>query len=181
YRERAIAYGEHPWPDDYVEDQQAEGIISMTMAVGGLALHWGGACNRFSEEDLRLKSMYGLAVDWPIEWRELERYYCEADRRLVLDDRRSTVAAAQGFHQDRRADTVEYRAKTFVIASGYCWSSHLLLLSANARFPNGLANRSGLVGRYMNGHKFVSATANIDDQTFPGQNMTHSLTSREYF
>mgnify|MGYP003694592117 CR=1 FL=1 len=55
YRERAMAYGEHPWPDDYIEDQQADGIISMTMAVGGLALHWGGACNRFSEEDLRLK------------------------------------------------------------------------------------------------------------------------------
>ena len=58
------------------------GIISMTMAVGGLALHWGGACNRFSEEDLRLKSMYGLATDWPIEWAELERYYCDAERRL---------------------------------------------------------------------------------------------------
>src|SRR5204862_534347 len=69
----------------------------------------------------------------------------------------------------------------FVIASGYCWSSHLLLLSANSRFPDGLANRSGTVGRYMNGHRFVSATANIDDQTFPGQNMTHSLISREYF
>src|SRR5216110_3381075 len=66
YRERAAAYGEHPWHDDYIEDQQAKGIISMTMAVGGLALHWGGACNRFSEEDLRLKSMYGLAEDWPI-------------------------------------------------------------------------------------------------------------------
>ena len=61
YRERAMEYGEHPWHDDYIEDQQAAGIISMTMAVGGLALHWGGACNRFSEEDLRLKSMYGLA------------------------------------------------------------------------------------------------------------------------
>ena len=47
----------------------------MTMAVGGLALHWGGACNRFSEEDLRLKSMYGLAADWPLDWHELERYY----------------------------------------------------------------------------------------------------------
>ena len=70
-----MAYGEHPWRDDYIEDQQAEGIISMTMAVGGLALHWGGACNRFSEEDLRLKSMYGLAADWPIAWDELERYY----------------------------------------------------------------------------------------------------------
>jgi len=284
YRERANDYGEHPWHDDYIEDQQAAGIISMTMAVGGLALHWGGACNRFSEEDLRLESMYGLAYDWPIEWQDLERYYCEAERRLnvsgepsayaadrrsqpypqgpiplsynlqilkawaeksglkfdglpmarnltpfggrgaccvydtcgevcpsgaryspdftfrqlmepkkivlhdrtlvrrlVLDDRRPTVVAAQGFHQDRPTDSVEYRAKTFVIASGYCWSSHLLLLSSNSRFPNGLANSSGLVGRYMNGHRFISATANIDDQTFPGQNMTHSLISREYF
>jgi glucose dehydrogenase len=284
YRERAMEYGEHPWHDDYIEDQQAAGIISMTMAVGGLALHWGGACNRFSEEDLRLKSMYGLAADWPIEWTELERYYCEAERRLnvsgepsphpedrrsqpypqgpiplsynlqilktwaeksgirfsplpmarnltpsggrgaccvydtcgevcpsgaryspdytfrqlmepkkivlhdrtlvrrlILDERRSTIVAAQGVHQDRPSDTIEYRARTFVIASGYCWSSHLLLLSATARFPDGLANRSGLVGRFMNGHSFINATANIDDQTFPGQNITHSLISREYF
>jgi len=102
-------------------------------------------------------------------------------RRLVLDVRRPTVVAAQGFHQDRPTDPVEYRAKTFVVASGYCWSSHLLLLSTSARFPNGLANSSGLVGRYMNGHRFMQATANIDDQTFPGQNMTHSLISREFF
>jgi quinoprotein glucose dehydrogenase len=33
----------------------------------------------------------------------------------------------------------------------------------------------------MNGHRFINATANIDDQTFPGQNMTHSLISREFF
>jgi quinoprotein glucose dehydrogenase len=84
-------------------------------------------------------------------------------------------------HQDRPDDPIEYRAKTFVVASGYCWSSHLLLLSTSSRFPNGLANSSGLVGRYMNGHRFMQATANIDDQTFPGQNMTHSLISREYF
>src|SRR5262245_5888385 len=98
YRERAIAYGEHPWPDDYIEDQQADGIISMTMAVGGLALHWGGACNRFSEEDLRLKSMYGLAVDWPIEWRELEKFYCEAERRLNVSGEPSPHA------EDRRSE-----------------------------------------------------------------------------
>src|SRR5205085_4163585 len=102
-------------------------------------------------------------------------------RKLVLHDRRPTVVAAQGFRQDRPNDPVEYRAKTFVIASGYCWSSHLLLLSSNTRFPNGLANSSGLVGRYMNGHKFIGATATIDAETFPGQNMTHSLISREYF
>jgi glucose dehydrogenase len=284
YRDRAMAYGEHPWPDDFIEDQQGTGTISMTMAVGGLALHWGGACNRFSEEDLRLKSLFGLAVDWPIEWTELERSYCEAERRLnvsgepsphpedrrsepypqgpiplsynlqvlkawaeqsgvkfsplpmarnltpsggrgsccvfdtcgevcpsgaryspdftfkqliapkkitlhdrtlvrrlVPDDKTGRIASAQGYHQDRPDERIDYRAKTFIVASGYCWTSHLLLLSTSARFPNGIANRSGLVGRYMNGHRFITATANIDDQTYPGQNMTHSLISRQYF
>ena len=94
-------------------------------------------------------------------------------RRLVLDAKRARIVSAQAVHQDRPDEAIEYRAKTYVVASGYCWSSHLLLLS-------GVANSSGLVGRYMNGHKFIQATANIDDQTFPGQNMTHSLISRQY-
>src|SRR5580704_18109079 len=63
YRQRSIDYAEKSWPGDFIEDQAAKGVISRTMAVGGSALHWGGTCNRFSEEDLRLKSMYGLATD----------------------------------------------------------------------------------------------------------------------
>ena len=102
-------------------------------------------------------------------------------RKLVLADGKDTIAAAHGYHQDRPNEMTEYRAQLFVLASGQCWSPHLLLLSANSRFPNGIANRSGLVGRYMNGHKFISAQATIDEETFPGQNMTHSLISREYF
>ena len=82
YRQRNLDYGENMWPGDFVADQSARGVISRTMAVGGSALHWGGVCNRFSEEDTRLKSLYGLAVDWPIEWKELEQYYCEAERRI---------------------------------------------------------------------------------------------------
>src|SRR6202035_450483 len=82
YRERMTKYGENPWPGDTIEGQAAAGGISRTMAVGGQALHWGGTCNRYSEEDLRLKSMYGLYVDWPMEWKELEKYYCEAEHRL---------------------------------------------------------------------------------------------------
>src|SRR4029077_19099535 len=66
YRQRNLDYGENQWPGDFVADQAARGVISRTMAVGGSALHWGGVCTRFSEEDTRLKSLYGLAVDWPI-------------------------------------------------------------------------------------------------------------------
>src|SRR5579885_2765490 len=101
YRQRSIEYAENPWPGDFIEDQAAKGVISRTMAVGGSALHWGGTCNRFSEEDLRLKSMFGLYTDWPIEWAELEKFYCEAERRLGVsgepiphpEDRRSELRA----------------------------------------------------------------------------------------
>ena len=88
-----IDYGEHPWHDDYIEDQQANGIISMTMAVGGLALHWGGACNRFSEEDLRLKSMYGLAdrlADRVARARDATT--CDAERRLNVSGEPSPLS-----------------------------------------------------------------------------------------
>jgi quinoprotein glucose dehydrogenase len=78
-------------------------------------------------------------------------------------------------------EDVEYRAKTFVLASGYTWSAHLLLLSQNSRFPNGLANSSDHVGRYMTGHLAHETTIDLDLKIFPGMNEQHSLISRQFF
>jgi choline dehydrogenase-like flavoprotein len=282
YRRRSLLYGENAWPGDFIEDQPAQGIVSRTMAVGGSAMHWGGTCNRFSEEDLRLKSMYGLSVDWPLEWKELEKFYCEAERRLgvsgepsplpedarsepypmkameltynllalkqwgqqsgipfwstpqakntepyagraqcircntcaicptgaryspdftfkqllaqkkielydqtqirrlVMDQGTSKITSASAVSRVN-GEEVEFRAPLFVLASGYAWSPHLLLLSRNAKFPHGLANKSGLVGRYMNGHEFISAFIEVDTKIYPGMNETHALISRQYF
>jgi len=44
------------------------------------------------------------------------------------------------------------RARFVVVGCGAIESTRLLLNSASARFPNGLANSSGLVGRYLTGH-----------------------------
>jgi choline dehydrogenase-like flavoprotein len=46
----------------------------------------------------------------------------------------------------------EVRARTFVLAAGSLGSAHLLLSSRSARFPNGLANGSGQVGRNLMFH-----------------------------
>ena len=284
YRERSLKYGENQWPGDFVADQSARGVISRSMAVGGSALHWGGVCNRFSEEDTRLKSMYGLATDWPIEWKDLEAHYCEAERRLgvsgepsplpedwrsqpypmkampmtwnliqlkgwaeqsgikfwttpqaknteegyggrgkcrrcntceicptgaryspdwtfkqllkgknfqlhdqtlvrklVLADGSNRIVAATGAREDGTDNNVEYRSPRFILASGYCWTAHLLLLSANSRFPNGLANSSDHVGRYMTGHLAFQTTVDLDLKIYPGMNEQHSLISREFF
>jgi quinoprotein glucose dehydrogenase len=276
WRQRAIDYGENPYPGDVIEGQDARGIISRTQAVGGLGIHFGGVMQRFSEEDLRLKSLYGLADDWPLEWAELERYYCAAEkrigvaaepgpypedrpsapypmpameltwnlqqlqawaektgtrfwstpvckntipydgrnvcarcdtcnmcptgaryspdvqlqrllnakkitlhdrtmiRRIVADPRTRRIVAARGVHDDRAGEAAEYRARLFVVAAGYAWSSHLLLLSE-------VANSSGLVGCYMGGHKFISAFVELDAEIYPGMNGGHSLVSRRFF
>ncbi len=283
YRERSLQYGENAWPGDFIDDQAAEGIISRTMAVGGSAMHWEGHANRFSREDLRLHSLYGLASDWPLEWKELERYYCEVDRRIGVagdpaphpEDHRSQpypmpamplsyslhhlktwaehsgipfqscpqakntqaydgrsmckrcntcnvcptgaryspdftfkrlltskqielhdrtlvrrltteatgsrIVAAEAVHRDRPQETIVYRARTFVLASGYTWSPHLLLLSTSSRYPEGLANRSGMVGRYMTGHPFITAQVEVDGPFYPGMNEHHPIISRQFF
>jgi quinoprotein glucose dehydrogenase len=253
------------------------------MAVGGAAMHWQGHANRFSAEDLRLRSMYGLATDWPLSWEELEPYCSEAERRigvsgapgphpedkrsepypmppmpltynlaeiktwaeragipftgcpvarntqaydgrpecqrcntcmmcpigaryspdytykqllskkkvalhdrtlirrLVVEEGKNTISAAVGNSEERPAEDVEYRAKLFVIASGYAWTPHLLLNSHTSRFPNGLANSSGLVGRYMTGHQFISANMEVNKKLYPGMNEPYPIISREYF
>src|SRR5260370_19977969 len=56
-------------------------------------------------------------------------------RKLVRHDGKSTIAVAQASER-RQGEPVEYRAKQFVLAAGYTWTPHLLLLS-------GLANSSG--------------------------------------
>lgn len=280
YRRRSLQYGENPWPGDFIADQAAEGIITRTMAVGGSAMHWQGHANRFSEEDLRPRSLYGLAVDWPLSWAELEKYCCEAERRIGVsgepsphaEDRRTepypmppmpltynlvqirswaeragiafygcpqakntlpfdgrvecqrcntcticptgaryspdftfkrllaekkiklhdqtlirrliphdttnTIVGATGMHIE---EAVEYHARRFILASGYAWTPHLLLLSQDSRFPNGLANSSGLVGRYMTGHSFITAQVELNAKLYPGMNEPFPLISRQFF
>src|SRR4029453_5084632 len=83
-------------------------------------------------------------------------------RKLELDPKTTRVAVARGAKEDGSDNNVEYRARAFVLASGYCWSPHLLLLSANSRFPNGLANSSDHVGRYMTGHLAYQTTIDVN-------------------
>jgi choline dehydrogenase-like flavoprotein len=50
--------------------------------VGGSTLHWGGRINRLRQTDFRVASLYGLGVDWPISYDDLEPYYSLADWEL---------------------------------------------------------------------------------------------------
>jgi choline dehydrogenase-like flavoprotein len=101
-------------------------------------------------------------------------------RRLELEAGSDRILAAIGRSYDDPDTDIVYRARKFVLAGGYTWSPHLLMLSANDRFPDGLANSSGTLGRYMTGHRAVSATVELPMRLLPGMYYGHSLISK-YF
>ena len=82
--------------------------------------------------------------------------------------------------RDNPEEPVHYRAATFVVAAGYCWSPHLLLLSANSRYPDGVANRSGHVGKYMTGHRGIVRQVEVPGKLFPGVYFNDSLVSKRF-
>lgn len=101
-------------------------------------------------------------------------------RRLLPASGTDRIEVAQAVSRDRPNETIELRARTFVLAAGYVWSPHLLLLSTDARHPDGLANRSGLVGQYLAGHRNVNGYVELPLKLYPGINEQHSLVTRHF-
>ncbi len=48
---------------------------------GGTSWHWTGFADRLRPQDFRMKSLYGVAEDWPIDYDTLVPYYKIAEKR----------------------------------------------------------------------------------------------------
>jgi quinoprotein glucose dehydrogenase len=246
-------------------------------------MHWGGVTPRYSPEDFRLRSLYGVGDDWPISYDDLDPFYQEAEermgiageqgppemdprgkpfpmpalplsptlqqlrewtakagitmwsqpsaknsvpyqgrgtcqrcdtcfpicpsgakyspdftfdalvragrirlathtlvRRLVADPRTGRITLATGNATTGAGEAVRIKARQYVLAGGFVWAPHLLLLSADAKHPEGLANRSGLVGKYLCGHRNVAAQVRLPLKLYPGVNAQHSLVTKQF-
>ncbi len=51
---------------------------------GGNSNCWVGCTPRFMPNDFRLKSEYGIAVDWPLQYNDIEDYYYEAEDIMAI-------------------------------------------------------------------------------------------------
>ncbi len=51
-------------------------------AKGGTTMHWLGISLRMCPNDFRMKSLYGVGVDWPIGYDDLVDYYGQAELAL---------------------------------------------------------------------------------------------------
>ncbi|MCA3593629.1 MAG: GMC family oxidoreductase [Methylobacterium sp.] len=248
--------------DDPVDDHDTPIKPMFAHGTGGTSFHWSAHVPRFRPEDFRVRSLDGVARDWPISWHDLSPHYELAEERwgtaffpgdpsggpkqgrakplptigghgrrfartfdamgwhwwpvdLVVgreaDDiktrhcthigpcdlgcpSRVRSSSNHAFLEDAlhlgarlisetrvikvetdrmgRADALlcrsgvdefRVRARHFVLAANGSSTPRLLLLSRNARYPNGLANGSGLVGRGLMLHPYAKVDALFDE------------------
>ena len=63
-------------PSDY----RLGGRYHHVRGIGGTTLHFTGEAHRLNPAAMRMHSRFGVAADWPLDYAELEPFYCEAER-----------------------------------------------------------------------------------------------------
>ncbi|WP_088744202.1 GMC family oxidoreductase [Cobetia sp. QF-1] len=81
-------YPNQPWAPTSYEEKYIDSVgefefrPGMLKLVGGTTWHWAAATWRYTPNDMKLYSTYGVGRDWPIDYEELEPYYVRAEKAL---------------------------------------------------------------------------------------------------
>jgi glucose dehydrogenase len=67
---------------DYTDESQEAFKASYNRMVGGTTWAWRGNTPRFIPSDFHLQSQFGVGRDWPLDYNELEPWYCQAEFEL---------------------------------------------------------------------------------------------------
>ncbi|MCD6033181.1 MAG: choline dehydrogenase, partial [Thermomicrobiales bacterium] len=72
------------WPSDYPVASYGDDPISVFIynAVGGSTIGYAGNFWRFTPSDFRVRSLDGVAVDWPIGYDDLAPFYTINEREM---------------------------------------------------------------------------------------------------
>jgi choline dehydrogenase-like flavoprotein len=98
-------YPNFPWAmssfdKDYIENTGNFNYVPYQLRlVGGTTWHWAAATWRFLPNDMKMKSLYGVSNDWPLDYSDLEPWYDLAEYNLGVagsdtDDQSGHGAAA---------------------------------------------------------------------------------------
>lgn len=68
--ETFVNHGKRPW--------------NFTVAFGGGTNCWFAQTPRFHPSDFKTQSLYGVGQDWPLDYDELEPFYCEAEEIMQV-------------------------------------------------------------------------------------------------
>ena len=70
--------------DQYIDQSTNTDIMRMEYlrVVGGTTWHWSANSIRLLPSEFKMQTNYGVGVDWPFDYEELEPYYSEAEQEM---------------------------------------------------------------------------------------------------
>lgn len=74
---------EMPWENEILNLNKKKNWPFST-AYGGSSNCWWGCTPRFMPADFKMKSLYGIAQDWPVDYDTLDQYYQEAEEIMSI-------------------------------------------------------------------------------------------------
>jgi choline dehydrogenase-like flavoprotein len=107
------------WTDERLvdgEDPLQLGSNNSGKSVGGSTVHFAMVSLRFRPEWFRARTALGYGADWPLDWREMWRYYSEVEQALKIS---GPVRYSWGPHRPRYPYRPhELNAAALVLARG---------------------------------------------------------------
>ncbi len=119
YRSGQYAYESPAWAPQpttsdldyyYVQDGPVKFSSDYERRVGGTTWHWLGNCPRLLPSDFEMKTRFGVAVNWPISYDDLEPWYIDAEHELGV--------AGDSEHNDGSPRSAAYPMPPLPLASG---------------------------------------------------------------
>ena len=68
---------------------------SHVVGVGGSTLHYAAESHRMHPRAMQLRTLHGVAVDWPLDYGTLEPYYLQAERLIGVAGPEASLAASK--------------------------------------------------------------------------------------
>src|SRR5437763_1316623 len=115
--------------------------------VGGRSIMWGRQVYRWSDLDFGANARDGFGVDWPIRYADIAPWYDYVEEFIGIS-----------------GEALEFRARVVFLCASTLESTRILLNSKTPRFPTGLANSSGALGKNLMDHIMGGGAAG----TIPG-------------
>ncbi|MEZ4617577.1 MAG: GMC family oxidoreductase [Caldilineaceae bacterium] len=132
YRTAVAKTPESPYPDTpyaprptvldlegyYIQEGPTFFKSTYERSVGGTTWHWLGTALRHLPADFEMQSRYGIAVDWPLAYDDLEPWYGEAEHEMgVAGDSKQMLGSPRSRDYPMPALPLTYLDKQVALAA----------------------------------------------------------------
>lgn len=175
-------FTEHMWPKDtenpYTEDKPFDWIRSYQ--VGGRSLLWGRQSYRWSDLDFEANAKEGVAVDWPIRYKDIAPWYDKVEKFIGVSGQKAGLSQLPDgiFLPPMQLNCIEKEVADRISEK---YSDRMLMIGRTAHLTEPIGSRGVCQSRNrcMRGCPY-GAYFSSNSSTLPAAEATGNLTIRPW-